>query len=67
MSSPLAALLFLNPRTLRLAAMALLVIFTFAFGVHLLQGQFAASLLVYAAGVYLVFVHGPVSRAPAEP
>ena len=54
----LAALLFLVPRTMRMGAVALLVIFALAFGLHAFAGDFHLTLLVYAAGVLFVHVHG---------
>ncbi len=43
-----------------------LVIFAAAFGLHLLRGDVALTLLVYAAGVLFVRVHGTVPlRSPA--
>jgi len=55
-----AALLFLVPRTMRAGAVLLLLIFAVAFGVHALRGDTALTLLVYAAGVLFVRVHGTV-------
>jgi hypothetical protein len=51
-----AALLFLVPRTLRLGGVLLLAIFAFAVVVHGVQHEL--DLLVYAAGVLFVSVHG---------
>jgi hypothetical protein len=56
----IAALLFLIPRTLRLGVTGLLLTFATAFVAHLVQGQFPAELLTYAAAVSFVGVHGPV-------
>jgi hypothetical protein len=53
-----AALLFLLPATLRLGAVALLAIFLFAVAFHGLHGELQLTLLVYAAGVFFVMVHG---------
>ncbi len=55
-----AAILFLVPRTNRAGGIALLVVFSVAFAMHALQGRLAAPLLIYAAGVIFVIVHGPV-------
>ena len=52
----LAALLFLVPRTLKAGSIMLLVIFAFAVAVHGIQHELG--LLVYAAGVLFVSVHG---------
>jgi hypothetical protein len=54
----IAALLFLWPATLRVGAWALLLIFGFAIIFHGLHGELQLTLLVYAAGVVLVMVHG---------
>ncbi len=54
----IAALLFLLPATLRAGARALLLIFAAAIAFHGLHGELQATLLVYAAGVVLVMVHG---------
>ena len=57
----LAALLFLLPATLKAGAWALLVIFAVAVAFHALHGELQSTLLVYAAGVVLVMVHGSAS------
>ncbi len=54
----IAALLFLLPAALRLAGVALLLIFGFAVIFHGLHGEFLSTLLVYAAGVAFVMAHG---------
>lgn len=54
----LAALLFLLPITMRLAGVALLLIFGAAIIFHGLHGKFLSTLLVYAAGVAFVMAHG---------
>ena len=59
----LAAVLFLIPATMRAGAIGLLCIIALAFVVHAAQGRFSPQLLVFAAGVYFVFVHGPVEPA----
>ena len=53
-----AALLFILPATLRLGAVSLLAIFLFAVAFHGLHGELQLTLLVYAAGVYFVMMHG---------
>jgi hypothetical protein len=58
-----AAVLFLVPRTLRIGACLLLGILTTAFAIHLHRGEWAGSLLVYAAGVAFVLVHGSAYRS----
>jgi hypothetical protein len=64
-----AALLFLVPRTMRIGAVALLATFALVFLVQALQLQFRGDLLVYAAAVGFVAVHGPVPalRQEAKP
>ncbi len=57
----LAAVLFLIPRTLRIGGVGLLVTIAIALLIHAARGQFPAILLVYAAGVFFVTVHGRVS------
>lgn len=54
----LGAALFLMPRLLRLGAILLLVTLTAAIAIHAARGQFPGALLVYAAGVIFVAVHG---------
>jgi uncharacterized membrane protein YphA (DoxX/SURF4 family) len=58
-----AAALFLVPRTMRVGAIGLLATFAIAFVAHLLRGEFHSSLLLYAAVVGFVAVHGPVPMA----
>ena len=53
-----AALLFVVPATLRAGALSLLAIFFFALAFHGLHGELQSTLLVYAAGVFFVLVHG---------
>jgi uncharacterized membrane protein YphA (DoxX/SURF4 family) len=53
-----AALVFLIPRTMRAGAAALLVIFLLAFVIHAGRGDAHLDLLVYAAAVLFVRVHG---------
>jgi len=55
-----AALLFLHPRTMRIGAAGLLFTFAVAFLLHAAQHQFRADLLLYAAVVVFVAVHGAV-------
>jgi hypothetical protein len=55
-----AALLFLLPRTLRLGAAGLLFAITIAWLAHL-HDQFRWDLMVYAAAVLFVAVHGPLT------
>lgn len=52
----IAALLFLVPKTLKAGSILLLIVFAFAVTVHGVEGELG--LLVYAAGVLFVFVHG---------
>jgi hypothetical protein len=52
------ALLFLLPSTLRAGACLLLATIGAAVLAHLHLGEFRADLLVYAAGVWFVLVHG---------
>jgi uncharacterized membrane protein YphA (DoxX/SURF4 family) len=56
----IAALLFLIPRTLRIGAFGLLVTFAVVFVIHAFRLQFRGDLLVYAAVVSFVAVHGSV-------
>ena len=59
------AVLFLIPRTLRVGAVALLIVLLGGFAVHVARGELEVQLLIYAAGVWFVMVHGAV--APAHP
>ena len=54
----IGALLLLIPRTLKIGGVALLVILMPGFVVHLTRGEWEWQLLIYAAGVYLVMMHG---------
>jgi hypothetical protein len=54
----IAAALFLVPRTMRWGAAGLLVIFLLAFALHTIEGHPPLTLMVYAAGVLFVRVHG---------
>jgi uncharacterized membrane protein YphA (DoxX/SURF4 family) len=56
----LAALLFLIPRTLRIGAIGLLVIFAAVLLIHALRFELRGDLLVYGCVVSFVAVHGPV-------
>lgn len=56
----IAAALFLVPKTMRLGGIGLLVTFAIAFIAHALSGEFATTLLLYAAGTVFVLVHGAV-------
>ncbi len=56
----LAALMFLVPRTLKIGAAGLIVVFALVFLVHAARLQFRGDLLVYAAAVVFVAVHGSV-------
>lgn len=59
----LSAGLFLIPRTLRLGAIGLLATFAVAFLAHALQHEFRGDLLLFAAVVTFVAVHGAVPLA----
>jgi len=56
----LAAVAFLLPRTMRLGGGVLLAVLALAFVLHAARGEWRPDLLVYAAGVLLVGVHGDV-------
>jgi hypothetical protein len=55
-----AAVAFLLPRTMRVGAGVLLGVLALAFVLHAARGEWRPDLLVYAAGVLLVAVHGDV-------
>ena len=55
-----AALLFLVPSTMRVAGACLLAVFALAFALHAARGEFASQLVLYAAGVTFIVVHGRV-------
>jgi len=59
----LGAALFLVPRAMRVGAAALLLTIGIAFFVHTAIGEFRGDLLLYAATVAFVGVHGPLTRA----
>ncbi|MFI5235898.1 MAG: hypothetical protein ACHQXA_09320 [Gemmatimonadales bacterium] len=54
----ISAVVFLIPRMMRQGALALLIIFALAFGIHLIDGRANLDLLIYAAAVLFVRVHG---------
>jgi hypothetical protein len=56
----IAALVFLVPRTMIWGGVGLLATFAAAFLIHAHAHHFAAPLLIYAAAVLFVMVHGPV-------
>lgn len=59
------AALFLFPRTVRPGAWLLLLTFGVALVIHITMGEWRGDLLVYAAGVAFVAVHGAAySRFP---
>jgi len=58
-----SAVLFLVPRTLRIGAIGLLFACAAAMLLHATAGHFRWDLLMYAAAVQFVAVHGPVTRA----
>ena len=55
-----AAVLFLIPRTLRIGAIGLLLVFTVVLLIHALQLEFRGDIVIYAAAVSFVAVHGSV-------
>ncbi len=55
----LLAILFLLPRTVRIGALGLMIVLALAIVVHASMGEFPAGLIVYAAGVAYVGIHGP--------
>ncbi len=58
----LGAALFLVPKLMRLVAIALVLTIGLAFVVHTILGEYRGDLLVYAAGVTFVGIHGPLTR-----
>jgi hypothetical protein len=58
-----SALLFVIPRTLRAGAAGLLGTIAIAFVLHASLGQFRGDLVLYAACVTFVLVHGPLTTA----
>jgi hypothetical protein len=61
----IGAVLFLIPRTLRVGAIALLIVLLGGFAVHVTRGELEVQLLIYAAGVWFVMVHGAAWGAPS--
>jgi hypothetical protein len=57
----LGAALLLVPRTMRVGVAALLLTIGIAFLVHTVLGQFRGDLLLYAAAVAFVGIHGPLT------
>jgi hypothetical protein len=55
-----AAAAFLMRRTMRIGGGVLLAVLALAFIIHATRGEWRPDLLVYAAGVLLVSVHGDV-------
>lgn len=60
------AILLLIPRTLKIGGLALLVVLIPGFIVHLTRGEWELQLLIYAAGVWFVMVHGAAWGRPRE-
>jgi len=58
------ALLLLIPRTLKVGGFALLVVLVPGFVVHLTRGEWELQLLIYAAGVWFVMMHGAAWGRP---
>ena len=65
----IGGVLFLIPQTMRVGAIALLIVLVGGFVVHLTRGELEMQLLVYAAAVWFVFVHGAAwgPRPPDSP
>lgn len=61
------AVLFLVPRTVRWGGTVLLVVLLASFVTHLARGEWEIQLLVFAAGVWFVVVHGPAWGRGSEP
>ena len=59
------AVLLLIPRTLKIGGFALLLVLVPGFIAHLTRGEWELQLLIYAAGVYFVMVHGAAWGRPA--
>lgn len=59
----IGAVLFLLPQTLRIGAVVLLILLLGGSVVHLTRGELEVHLLVYAAGVWFVMVHGAAWEA----
>lgn len=58
----IAAVCFLVPATIRVGAVGLMLVFAVAILVHAGAHQFRWDLLIDAAGVLFVAVHGPLTR-----
>jgi hypothetical protein len=58
----IAAALFFLPVSMRLGAVGLLFTIVIAFAVHVFLHQFRPDLLLYAAAVSFVGIHGPLTR-----
>lgn len=54
----IGAVLFMIPRTLRVGAIALLIVLVGGFAAHLTRGELEVQLLIYAAAVWFVLIHG---------
>jgi hypothetical protein len=59
-----AATLFLIARTMRVGGVSLLVIFAIAFVFHAVHREFASQLILYAAVVAFVVIHGVPLATP---
>jgi uncharacterized membrane protein YphA (DoxX/SURF4 family) len=62
-----SAALFLYGRTMRIGAAGLLLTFAVALGVHAARGEFRPELLLYAAVVAFIAVHGAVPMSWLRP
>ena len=58
----IAAALFLVPRLMRFGAIGLLITIVVAFAVHTALHEFRGDLLLYAAAVSFILIHGPLTR-----
>ena len=58
----LGAALFLLPRAMRIGSIALLLTIGLAFLLHGMLGDYRGDLLVFAAAVAFVGIHGPLTR-----
>jgi uncharacterized membrane protein YphA (DoxX/SURF4 family) len=54
----IGAALFLIPRTIRWGAAILLAVLQTGFAIHITRGEWELQLLIFAAGVWFVMVHG---------
>jgi hypothetical protein len=63
----LGAVLLLIPRTVRWGGAALLLVLLPGFVNHLVRGAWEVQLLIFAAGVWFVMVHGPAWGRESEP